>query len=431
MSLTTRALKCAIPLFAAISFSMLAISPATADTPRVIVNGVGDGQLQLNNPVRFEGVAQDPQGIKLIYGTIQNEATGQYITQAGRSSKDPQVLKFKFTPTKSTRWASQAFNLPRGRYVFRIKVTDGQNTTSPLQEVPFIATGNKGPAVAAAPATNQRATAAAPAAGAAPRIAIQFPQNGARLAKAAAFSGIAKDDQAVVGVIATIMNTSTGMFLAPNGQFARSGELKLRTIKGKNAQWSTPQVNLPPGDYLLSVKAIDNGGQEGQWAQSKFSIAKPAGQAAAQAATQTATQTATQATQTTAIAVGATAANGMAYCSNQGMDADGDGFGWQNNASCVVAGSKADTHPTCASSASDPDGDGYGWENEKSCIVVVHCASANSDPDGDGFGWENNRSCIVLKQTSNSQHQRCAQGAASDPDGDGYGWENNKTCIVQ
>lgn len=422
MSVSTLMRKYAAPLIATALLSLMASSSAMADPPRVTINGTGAGEMQLNNPLRFEGLAQDSRGIQTIYGTIQDTRTQKYVTQKGRRSDEPEQIKFKFTPeTRSTRWLSQSFNLPRGRYIFRIRVIDDNNEYSPLIEVPFIATGNEGPAIAA----NQRSTAnAAAAKSAAPSISIQFPQNGAKLAKAAAFNGTAIDDQAVVGVIATIMNTSTGMYLAPNGQFASAGQLKLRTIKGKNAQWSTPQVQLPAGDYLLSVKAIDNNGQEGTWAQSRFSVGQVATQAANQAAT------ATQAAATT-VAAGAKAGNGMAYCTSQGLDADGDGFGWQNNASCVVAGSKADTHPTCASSASDPDGDGYGWENEKSCIVVVHCASANSDADGDGFGWENERSCIVLKKTGNSRFPTCANGVASDADGDGYGWENNATCVVQ
>ena len=165
---------------------------------------------------------------------------------------------------------------------------------------------------------------------------------------------------------------------------------------------------------------MDNNGQEGQWVQTQFSVA-----GATQQATINANPTPVQP------ASGALAANGMAYCGNRGLDADGDGFGWQNQASCVVRGSKADKHPTCASSASDPDGDGYGWENEKSCIVVVHCASAASDPDGDGFGWENQRSCVVLNQANATGFRKCANGRASDPDGDGYGWENNATCLVK
>jgi hypothetical protein len=92
------------------------------------------------------------------------------------------------------------------------------------------------------------------------------------------------------------------------------------------------------------------------------------------------------------------------------------------------------SYPICASAASDPDKDGWGWENNMSCIVQTTstgyptCVSAASDPDGDGWGWENNRSCVV--KVSGTSYPYCVS-AASDPDGDGWGWENNKSCIVQ
>jgi len=424
MSFSLRVRQYTLPLIAAfISSSLLVSSPAFAnDPPIVTVNGAGGGQLQLNNPVSFAGTAKDSDRIRNIFGNIQDLSSGKYISPKGKAITRAENIRFKYEKSQATRWASQSFNLPRGRYMLTLSVVDGANNATQRIKVPFVATGAKGANnLAATPLSNQRSTAAA-AGGAAPVIAIQFPQNGSTLNQASAFNGIAKDDQSVVGVVATIMNTANGSYLNSRGQFATSGELKLRTIKGKNAQWSTPQLQLPPGNYLLSVKAIDNSGQEGQWAQSKFTVAAPAAQASTGAAAVVAP---------TAVAAGAKAANGMAYCSGNGLDSDGDGYGWQNNASCVVVGSKADTHPNCASSASDPDGDGYGWENEKSCIVVVHCQSAASDADGDGFGWENNRSCIVLKQTNNSGFPACARGAASDPDGDGYGWENNNTCLVK
>jgi mannan endo-1,4-beta-mannosidase len=64
--------------------------------------------------------------------------------------------------------------------------------------------------------------------------------------------------------------------------------------------------------------------------------------------------------------------------------------------------------PICCSAASDPDRDGYGWENEQTCLVFYDkncgilngfpiCCSSTSDPDGDGFGWENHQTCIVNK----------------------------------
>lgn len=104
--------------------------------------------------------------------------------------------------------------------------------------------------------------------------------------------------------------------------------------------------------------------------------------------------------------------------------------------------------PNCQSSASDSDGDGYGWENGASCRVVASssnnqssgglpgCASAASDPDGDGFGWENGASCRVGASSGSSSNNSSASGtpscvsASSDPDGDGYGWENNRSCRV-
>ena len=109
--------------------------------------------------------------------------------------------------------------------------------------------------------------------------------------------------------------------------------------------------------------------------------------------------------------------------------------------------------PVCEFSSSDPDGDGWGWENNQTCIIDDNstpfvptnnnnnnkqfCASASSDPDGDGWGWENNQSCVVDNGTtpvepdkkSDNKHPTCVN-ANSDPDGDGWGWENNQSCRV-
>ena len=102
----------------------------------------------------------------------------------------------------------------------------------------------------------------------------------------------------------------------------------------------------------------------------------------------------------------------------------------------LSTGSLAQNYPTCSSAASDPDGDGWGWENNQSCIVssggsggYPTCSSAASDPDGDGWGWENNQSCQVASGGSSGGYPTCSS-AASDPDGDGWGWENNQSCQV-
>ena len=127
----------------------------------------------------------------------------------------------------------------------------------------------------------------------------------------------------------------------------------------------------------------------------------------------------------------------------------------------VQPASQPATTPTlgvCASAASDSDGDGFGWENGQSCIVAAGdsaaappvqvqsgaapqlpaCQNAASDPDGDGYGWENNASCLVdgsAGGASNAQQTDSGdvfcQSAASDSDGDGWGWENSRSCIVR
>jgi lysophospholipase L1-like esterase len=124
---------------------------------------------------------------------------------------------------------------------------------------------------------------------------------------------------------------------------------------------------------------------------------------------------------------------------------------------CTVAINTAHAaNPACISAESDPDGDGWGWENDRSCIVSTNsvepeqnlragngsglpaCQLSTSDPDGDGYGWENDSSCRVsgstaapAAETSGSSAAKpvCAN-AGSDPDGDGYGWENDRSCIV-
>ena len=75
----------------------------------------------------------------------------------------------------------------------------------------------------------------------------------------------------------------------------------------------------------------------------------------------------------------------------------------------------------CESALSDPDGDGYGFENNQSCLVVPTCEKASSDPDGDGWGWEKNQSCLV---------DTAVPPPCIDTDGDGWGWDGTSTCII-
>ena len=168
-------------------------------------------------------------------------------------------------------------------------------------------------------------------------------------------------------------------------------------------------------------------------------------------------------------------------CSSPSSDPDGDGYGWENNQSCVVGSGSSSSNtsnsnaassfpgvPSCSSSSADPDGDGFGWENNQSCVVrggssssvnnsstdtaaqaalaAFPSCTSTSDTDGDGYGWENNRTCVFNGNSSQSSApaaQASSSGssdtsggfpvcrtAASDTSGDGYGFENGVSCIV-
>lgn len=123
---------------------------------------------------------------------------------------------------------------------------------------------------------------------------------------------------------------------------------------------------------------------------------------------------------------------GLPVCANALSDTDGDGFGWENSASCRVV---ANQRPDCVRYDSDPDGDGFGWENGQSCVAstpsaILACQQIDSDPDGDGFGWENGRSCraqVFLEEKYPIRFPACSD-PKYDADSDGFGWENSTTC---
>lgn len=81
--------------------------------------------------------------------------------------------------------------------------------------------------------------------------------------------------------------------------------------------------------------------------------------------------------------------------------------------------------PTCMDPASDSDGDGWGWENNQSCVVAESTDSACVDTDGDGWGWNGTESCLIETITDESTTY------CIDSDGDGYGWDGSSTCLVE
>ena len=77
----------------------------------------------------------------------------------------------------------------------------------------------------------------------------------------------------------------------------------------------------------------------------------------------------------------------------------------------------------CASSASDPDGDGFGFENNQSCIVDSDAGTDPTDPAGQ-------TPAVPAPAAASTPEFAICSSSDSDPDGDGFGFENNQSCIV-
>ena len=115
------------------------------------------------------------------------------------------------------------------------------------------------------------------------------------------------------------------------------------------------------------------------------------------------------------------------------------------------------TRPSCVSANSDPDGDGFGWENERTCLVDSSSAAATSTPIESPVAEaqpaptppaEQIETPVVTTPTVAAPVEPVAPSpvtpanetvaavrpvcafADSDSDGDGFGFENNQTCLV-
>ncbi len=118
-------------------------------------------------------------------------------------------------------------------------------------------------------------------------------------------------------------------------------------------------------------------------------------------------------------------------------DPDGDGWGWDGNASCRVSAGNTPASAVCI----DSDGDGWGWDGTSSCRVGQETSGGGSentpgsaciDEDGDGWGWDGNVSCRVDNNGSGdgSASDNNASSICVDDDGDGWGWGPGGSCRV-
>ncbi len=148
-------------------------------------------------------------------------------------------------------------------------------------------------------------------------------------------------------------------------------------------------------------------------------------------------------------------AAGFPVCGSGFVDSDGDGYGWENNQTCIVAGGAAATSTPQAQSQTPVTVQAVSLANESNTttgnptVGFPVCSDAVIDFDGDGFAWENNQSCLVSGNSADndatsvqtveseapvennlfSDFPVCSD-AVIDFDGDGFAWENNQSCVV-
>lgn len=82
----------------------------------------------------------------------------------------------------------------------------------------------------------------------------------------------------------------------------------------------------------------------------------------------------------------------------------------------------------------DSDGDGWGWNGFASCLVSEGTSVPTNtrecvDSDGDGWGWDGVASCTV--SPSNNSRSIDYLGRCLDDNNDGWGWDGTKACQVQ
>lgn len=76
--------------------------------------------------------------------------------------------------------------------------------------------------------------------------------------------------------------------------------------------------------------------------------------------------------------------------------------------------------PNCAPGTIDSDGDGFGWQNNQSCLIVVDGVPVAEESSSNQPGTEG----ITLE----SLFPNCAPGTVDN--GDGFGWQNGQSCLI-
>ncbi len=117
------------------------------------------------------------------------------------------------------------------------------------------------------------------------------------------------------------------------------------------------------------------------------------------------------------------AAQQLPICQSANSDSDGDGFGWENNASCAVA---PETTGQCENRGDYP----WGWNpiTLRSCRLDTdddRAACIDTPPNNDGWGWDGNESCQIPIEMNISRCEESGSGV--------WGWNptTNTSCRLE
>lgn len=121
-----------------------------------------------------------------------------------------------------------------------------------------------------------------------------------------------------------------------------------------------------------------------------------------------------------ALCVGGTCTGSECSCQEGRIPCAGVCTDVTTSSNCGVCGNACESGESCVDGTCTPNATGDdGIELDDVCYPL--CEQASSDPDGDGWGWENQASCVVVGSTPFQAGEPCGGGGTGGTTGSGGG----------
>lgn len=209
-------------------------------------------------PIIVSGTVSDDSNIVEVKAAIRELGTTTYYRPDGSTSSWHRLDLNGQGGSPLVNWSTPAMNLPDNTYEIIVRATDEHGNRSSWVGEAFVVRGD--------------VDADTP-----PTITVLSLQpNDVLVAGSASFTGTAVDINNLSDVKATIMNVDTNEFLRLDGTFGQWQRMEVDWDPDE-ALWTTVPVDLPQGNYLFSVKAVDGIGNASQWLDTPFQVSAPVG----------------------------------------------------------------------------------------------------------------------------------------------------------